>query len=45
VWNKLVELGVEVNADYQDECGNFEGMYANGKNHSWEPEYEECEDA
>ena len=44
VWNKLVALGVEVKADYQDECGQFEGMYANGKNHSWEPEDEECED-
>ena len=45
VWNKLVDLGVEVDADYQDECGNFEGKYRNGDNESWEPEYEECEDA
>lgn len=47
VWNKLVALGVDVKADYQDEGGCFEGRYVNGDDETWEPELdeEELEDA
>lgn len=46
VWDRLVELGLSVNADYQDEGMMFEGEYVDGVNNSWEPEYEdEDEDA
>ena len=38
VWNKLVEMGLSVDADYQDEGMMFEGRYVNGVNESWEPE-------
>ena len=43
VWDKLHELGVRINATYQDEGGMFEGQYINGENCSWEPEFEEEE--
>ena len=38
VWDKLVEMGLSVDADYQDEGMMFEGTYLNGENKSWEPE-------
>ena len=38
VWNKLVEMGLSVDADYQDEGMMFEGTYLNGVDESWEPE-------
>jgi hypothetical protein len=44
VWDALVNMGISVDADYQDEMGNFEGTYLNGSNKTWEPEIEE-EDA
>ena len=44
VWDKLHEMGISVDADYQDEGMYFEGHYVNGENKSWEPEIEE-EDA
>lgn len=30
VWQKLVSLGIHVDADYQDEGGMFEGEFVNG---------------
>jgi hypothetical protein len=36
-------MGVEVQADYQDEGGMFEGEYLNGEDNTWEPEIEEEE--
>ena len=44
VWDKLVEMGLSVDADYQDEGMYFEGRYVNGEDECWEPELEE-EDA
>ena len=44
VWNKLYEMGISVDADYQDEGMMFEGTYLNGEDKCWEPEIEE-EDA
>ena len=41
VWDKLVEMGISVDADYQDEGMMFEGRYVNGENKSWEPEIDE----
>ena len=41
VWNKLVEMGLSVDADYQDEGMMFEGTYVNGEEKCWEPEFEE----
>ena len=41
VWDKLHAMGVEVQADYQDEGGMFEGEYNHGENKSWDPEPEE----
>lgn len=37
VWDKLHEMGVKVQAEYQDECGMFEGEYVDGSDTSWEP--------
>ena len=37
VWSHLVELGIKVDADYQDEGGMFEGRYVNGDDECWEP--------
>ena len=45
VWDKLVEMGISVDADYQDEGMGFEGRYVNGEDECWEPEIEEEEDA
>ena len=44
VWDKLYEMGISVDADYQDEGMNFEGTYLNGDDKCWEPEIEEEED-
>ena len=41
VWDKLHELGISVDADYQDEGGMFEGRYLNGDDTTWTPEDEE----
>ena len=38
VWEKLKELGVLVDADYQDEGGMFEGTWLDGVGDSWNPE-------
>jgi hypothetical protein len=38
VWDKLVEMGLSVDADYQDEGLMFEGHYVNGEDKCWEPE-------
>jgi len=43
VWDKLHEMGITVEADYQDEGGMFEGEYKDGNNTSWNTE-EEGED-
>ena len=37
VWDKLHSLGIEVQADYEDEGLHFAGEYANGEDKSWEP--------
>jgi hypothetical protein len=34
-------MGIEVEADYQDEGGMFEGAYHHGEDNSWEPDLEE----
>ena len=44
VWDKLVEMGLSVDADYQDEGFNFEGTYLNGEDKCWEPELDEEEE-
>ena len=36
-------MGIEVDADYQDEGGMFAGAYMFGEDESWEPEFEEQE--
>jgi len=38
VWDKLHELGITVDADYEDECGMFEGTYQSGVDSSWIPD-------
>ena len=43
VWNALVDLGISVTANYQDEGGLFAGRYVNGDDESWEPELSEEE--
>ena len=45
VWDKLQKMGVRIKATYQDEGGMFEGEYINGYDRSWEPEFEEEEEA
>ena len=45
VWDKLVEMGISVDADYHDEGMMFEGRYVNGEDKCWEPEIEEVQDA
>ena len=37
VWDKLHEMGIEVQAEYEDEGLNFAGEYAHGEDTSWEP--------
>jgi hypothetical protein len=41
VWDRLHAMGIEVEADYQDEGGMFEGAYHHGEDNSWEPDLEE----
>jgi|TARA_R110002126_G_scaffold1361_6_gene7703 hypothetical protein len=41
VWDKLHAMGIEVEADYVDEGGWFEGEYALGKDNCWRPDDEE----
>ena len=43
VWNKLHGMGVEVQADYEDEGMMFAGEYHHGENREWEPEMEEAQ--
>ena len=38
VWKKLHEMGISVDADYQDEGMMFEGRWVDGKDECWEPE-------
>ena len=38
VWQAMHDLGIEVDADYQDEGGMFEGTWVNGVDDSWSPE-------
>jgi hypothetical protein len=42
---RLVNMGISVDADYQDEGMMFEGTYLNGDDECWEPEIEEEEEA
>jgi len=44
VWDKLVEMGISVDADYQDEGMMFEGHYVNGEDKCWEPDLDEEEE-
>ena len=44
VWDRLVDLGWEVEADYQDEGGMFEGTYRDGLDECWVPPADEEED-
>ena len=37
VWDKLHEMGIEVQAEYEDEGLNFAGEYSHGEDTSWEP--------
>ena len=37
VWDALYALGIEVEADYQDEGEMFAGEYQHGENKSWAP--------
>ena len=41
VWDKLHEMGVTVEAEYQDEGGMFEGRYSDGEDECWVPDLEE----
>ncbi len=41
VWDRLHAMGIEVQADYQDEGGMFEGEYHHGEDKSWDPEPQE----
>ena len=41
VWDKLHEMGVTVDAEYQDEGGMFEGRYSDGEDECWVPDLEE----
>jgi len=45
IWDRLVDLGCKVDADYQDEGGMFEGTYRDGLDECWVPAdvYEEDE--
>ena len=45
IWDRLVDLGCKVEADYQDEGGMFEGTYRDGLDECWVPAdvYEEDE--
>ena len=41
VWDKLHAMGIEVQADYQDEGMNFEGAYRDGEESNWTIVHEE----
>ena len=41
VWDKLHEMGVTVEAEYEDEGGMFEGKYRDGADECWVPDLEE----
>jgi len=40
VWDRLHAMGIEVEANYQDEGGMFEGAYRDGEDKCWQPEEE-----
>ena len=40
VWDRLHAMGIEVEAEYLDEGGMFEGAYHHGEDKSWESEEE-----
>jgi len=42
VWDRLHAMGLEVEADYQDEDSMFAGEYAHGEDKCWDPEEEEA---
>ena len=44
IWDRLVDLGCEVEADYQDEGGMFEGTYRDGLDECWVPPADEEEE-
>ena len=37
IWDRLVDLGCKVSAEYRDEGDMFEGTYENGLDQCWEP--------
>ena len=37
IWNRLHAIGIEVQAEYEDEGLNFAGKYSHGEDTSWEP--------
>jgi len=41
IWDRLVDLGCKVEADYQDEGGMFEGTYKDGLDECWVPAEDE----
>ena len=41
VWQKLHDMGVSVDADYQDEGDMFMGQWLNGEDTCWVPEFKE----
>jgi len=41
IWDRLVDLGCKVEADYQDEGGMFEGTYKDGLDECWVPPEDE----
>jgi len=44
IWDRLVDLGCKVEADYQDEGGMFEGTYRDGLDECWVPPADEEEE-
>jgi len=44
IWDRLVDLGCKVDADYQDEGGMFEGTYRDGLDECWVPPADEEEE-
>jgi len=44
IWDRLVDLGCKVEADYQDEGGMFEGTYKDGLDECWVPAEDEDEE-
>ena len=41
VWEKLHSLRVDVEADYEDEGGEFKGQWINGEDNCWKPDNDE----